>query len=224
AIRCRPGTSPLRSHRPSAFSGAQPRDMLAALSTQEADVTSHGLVAGRDDTHGAAAERWWVYALLGVLFLFMAAFVFGPRIAATIVSAIFFGAALTVGGAFQIVHAFWERGWGGFALSLIVGILYVLGGLWLMANPLATSAALTLFIAAMLLVSGIFRFVLAYRTWPLGGWPLVLSGVIAVLTGLIILAGWPVSGLLVLGICLGVDLLMFGLFWLVLGFALRAHA
>src|ERR1700682_6164662 len=95
----------------------------------------------------------------------MAAFVFGHLIAASIVSAIFFGAALTVGGAFQIVHAFWER-WGGFALSLIVGVLYLIGGLWLMANPLATSAALTLFIAAVLVVSGILRLVLAYR---LGG-------------------------------------------------------
>ncbi len=148
-------------------------------------------------------------------------FVFGHLIAASIVSAIFFGAALTVGGAFQIVHAFWERGWGGFALSLIVGILYLVGGLWLMANPLATSAALTLFIAAVLLVSGILRFVLAYRVWPVSGGMLILSGVIAVLAGLVIMAGWPASGLVVLGICLGLDLLMFGLFWLVLAFALR---
>src|ERR1700694_977587 len=102
-------------------------------------------------------------------FLLMAAFVFGHLIAASIVSAIFFGAALTVGGAFQIVHAFWERGWGGFALSLIVGILYLIGGLWLMANPPATSAALTLFIAAVLVVSGILRLVLAYRLWAVGG-------------------------------------------------------
>ena len=191
---------------------------------QEADVTHSQVVVVRGDIHGADAHRWWVYALLGVLFLFMAAFVFGHLIAASIVSAIFFGAALTVGGAFQIVHAFWERGWGGFALSLLVGILYVVGGLWLMANPLATSVALTLFIAAVLIVSGILRFVLAYRVWPVSGWMLVLSGIIAVLAGLVIMAGWPASGLVVLGICLGVDLLMFGLFWLVLAFALREHA
>jgi uncharacterized membrane protein HdeD (DUF308 family) len=57
--------------------------------------------------------------------------------------------------------------------------------------------------------------------WPVGGWMLVLSGIIAVLAGLVIIAGWPASGLIVLGICLGLDLLMFGVFWLVLGFALR---
>jgi uncharacterized membrane protein HdeD (DUF308 family) len=183
---------------------------------------THGdLIAMRGDIHGAASHRWWVYALLGVLFLLMAAFVFGHLIAASIVSAIFFGAALTVGGAFQVVHAFFERGWGGFALSLILGILYVIGGLWLMANPLATSVALTLFIAVVLLVSGILRLVLAYRVWPVGGWMLVLSGIIAVLAGLVIIAGWPASGLIVLGICLGLDLLMFGMFWLVLGLALR---
>jgi uncharacterized membrane protein HdeD (DUF308 family) len=154
----------------------------------------------------------------------MAAFVFGHLIAASIVSAIFFGAALAVGGALQIVHAFWERGWGGFVLSLIVGILYVLGGLWLMANPAATSAALTLFIAAVLLVSGVLRLMLAYRLWPAGGAMLPLSGIIAVLAGLVIMAGWPASGLVVLGICLGLDLLMFGIFWLVLAFALRESA
>ena len=188
---------------------------------QEADVTHREVVAVRGDIHGAEGHRWWVYALLGVLFLLMAAFVFGHLIAASIVSAIFFGAALTVGGAFQVVHAFWERGWGGFALSLIVGILYLIGGLWLMANPLATSAALTLFIAAVLLVSGVLRLVLAYRLWPVGGWMLVLSGIIAILAGLVILAGWPASGLVVLGILLGLDLLTFGLFWLVLALALR---
>jgi len=172
--------------------------------------------------YGEEARRWWVYALLGVLFQLMAAFVFGHLIAATIVSAIFFGAALTVSGAFQIAHAFWERGWSGFALSLILGILYVVGGLWLMANPLATSAALTLFIATLLLVSGTLRLVLAYRLWPIsGGWMLVVSGVIAALAGLVIVAAWPTIALVVLGICLGLDLLTFGVFWLVLAFALR---
>ena len=82
-------------------------------------------------------------------------------------------------------------------------------------------AALTLFIAAVLVVSGILRVVLAYRLWPVGGWMLILSGVIAVLAGLVIIAGWPASGLVVLGICLGLDLSMFGLFRLVPAFALR---
>ena len=44
---------------------------------QEADVTHREVVAVRGDIHGAAVHRWWVYALLGVLFLLMAAFVFG---------------------------------------------------------------------------------------------------------------------------------------------------
>jgi uncharacterized membrane protein HdeD (DUF308 family) len=191
---------------------------------QEADVTTDQSVARRGDIHGAASHRWWMYALVGVLFLVMAVFVFGHLIAASVVSAIFFGAALTVSGAFQVVHAFSERGWGGFALSLILGILYVLGGLWLMANPLATSLALTLFIAGVLIASGALRLVLAYRVWPVGGWMLILSGIVAVLAGLVILAGWPASGLVVLGICLGIDLVMFGLFWLILAFGLREVA
>ncbi|HEX9373954.1 MAG TPA: hypothetical protein VF897_23275, partial [Roseiflexaceae bacterium] len=70
----------------------------------------------------------------------------------------------------------------------------------------------------------VLRLVLAYRLWPVGGAMLALSGIIAVLAGLVIMAGWPASGLVVLGICLGLDLLMFGIFWLVLAFALRESA
>ena len=46
-----------------------------------------------------------------------AVLVFGHLMTASLVSAIFFGAALAVGGAFQIFHAFWTRGWAGYSPS-----------------------------------------------------------------------------------------------------------
>ena len=51
--------------------------------------------------------------------------------------------------------------------------------------------------------------------------PVVVSGVITLLLGLIILAHWPVSSLWTLGIFLGVDLVFAGASWIGIGIGLR---
>jgi uncharacterized membrane protein HdeD (DUF308 family) len=176
----------------------------------------------RGHAGGANSKLWWAYALLGAIFLATGAFVLGHLVMASIVSAIFFGAALAVSGAFQAIHAFWERGWTGFFLSLVIGLLYLGGGILLLRDPIGTSVALTLVIAVMLIVSGAIRLILAYRLRPQAHGFLVLSGAMAVLTGLLIFAGWPGSGLVVLGLFLGIDLVLFGIWWLILSLALRS--
>jgi len=47
---------------------------------------------------------------------------------------------------------------------------------------------------------------------------------LTLLLGLIILAHWPVSGLYILGIFLGVDLVIAGASWIGIGFGLKRHA
>ena len=49
------------------------------------------------------------------------------------------------------------------------------------------------------------------------------SGVITFLLGLIILAHWPVSGLYILGLFLGIDLIIVGVGWIGIGFGLKRH-
>jgi uncharacterized membrane protein HdeD (DUF308 family) len=176
----------------------------------------------RHHAAGANTRQWWIYTLLGLVFLAMGVFVLGHLVMASIVSAIFFGAALAVSGAFQAVHAFWERGWTGFLLSLLIGLFYLAGGLYLLSDPLAASTALTLVIAVMLIVSGVFRLILAFRLRPASHWMLVLSGAMAILTGVLIFVGWPATGLIVLGLFLGIDLLLFGIWWLILSVALKS--
>ena len=76
-------------------------------------------------------------------------------------------------------------------------------------------------LAAMLVASGLVRLWLAYRHWRVMGGLLTLSGVIAILAGLVIFFGWPATGLWVLGLCLAIDVLFQGFAWLMFGFALR---
>jgi uncharacterized membrane protein HdeD (DUF308 family) len=48
---------------------------------------------------------------------------------------------------------------------------------------------------------------------------MLLSGIFGVVAGLIIIAGWPMSGLWLLGLLLGIDLLSHGFAWLLYAWA-----
>ena len=165
--------------------------------------------------------RWWICALLGVVLLAGGTFVLANAMAASLVTALFFSAALIVGGAFQVVHAFSARGWGSLTLSLIVGLLFVAGGLLLAMDPLATSLGLTLAIAIMFLASGGLRLWVAFRHWQDHGWLLLASGLLGIALGVVLLAGFPWTGLVVPGIMLAIDLIFHGAWWLTLGLFVR---
>lgn len=167
------------------------------------------------------AGRWWLCALLGLILLAGGIFLLWNVVAASIVTAIFFSAALVVAGVFQIIHAFSARGWGSLVLSAIIGVLLVAGGFMFAANPLATSLGLTLGIAAVILVSGVVRLVLAFRHWSDYGWVLLASGIVGIVFGVVLFAGFPWSGLVLPGLLLGIDMVMHGLWWLALGFLVR---
>ena len=56
------------------------------------------------------------------------------------------------------------------------------------------------------------------------GWLLLLSGLVGVLAGLVILFKWPLSGLWVFGLAIGLDLVLHGLWWVVSGLTTREEA
>src|SRR5579862_954872 len=101
--------------------------------------------------------RWGWFVALGIAQLALGIVAWFDVIAFTIAGVIFIGALLLVAGVFQVVHAFMDREWGGFALHLLVGILYIVGGFLLMAEPLQGSLVITLLVAAALVVGGVLR-------------------------------------------------------------------
>lgn len=186
--------------------------------------TTHGDPARAEDRPfgiDLTPDKWWVALILGLLFIAGGLYMVLNAVAASIATTILFGAILAVGGVFQIAHAFWQPTWRDRVLSIVIGLLYAGSGVLLLLNPLAGSLALTLTFAALFVVGGVLRFVLAYRLWGRAGWLLVLSGLIAIATGVIIFLGWPWSGLVVPGLMLGIDMAFHGSWWLALGFALR---
>lgn len=170
--------------------------------------------------------RWqWILAvgaialILGVVGLFM-------TFALTIVSALWFGVLLLVAGFFQGFEAFSGRtageGWSSRGTRLLLALVYVLAGILLVMDPLGASIALTLVLGFMLIVAGGLRgyWAFAQRGARWRGSAL-LSAALSILLGVLILAGWPATGLWVIGLFVAIDLILFGLSWIAIGWALR---
>ena len=117
--------------------------------------------------------RWGWFVGLGIAQLVLGIIAWFDVIAFTIAGVIFIGALLVVAGAFQVVHAFMDREWGAFALHLLVGILYVIGGLLLMGEPLEGSVVITILVAAALIIGGIMRIVIGVQHRHMPGWWLI---------------------------------------------------
>jgi uncharacterized membrane protein HdeD (DUF308 family) len=140
--------------------------------------------------------------------------VLGDVVLVTVISTIFIGIMSIVAGAFEIIHAFWTKGWGGFFWQVLLGIFYVAFGAVLVSQPVASALILTYVLGLLLLISGFVRILLAFAHWRDAGWVMLLSGLFGVLAGLVILTGFPMTGLWVLGFLLGVDLISHGIAWL----------
>ncbi len=155
------------------------------------------------------AHRTW-FLLLGAALIILGTIAIGSAELMTMVSVIFIGWLLIFGGLFEIVHGFARRAWGGFFINLMGGLLYTVTGLLMVSHPSIAAITLTLMIAMLLIVAGTFRIFVAFST-PMHhrGW-LVLNGAISLFLGFCIMSSWPVSGLWVIGLFIGIDMIFDG--------------
>ena len=167
-------------------------------------------------------RRHWAWHLaLGALLLVLGVVAIGYAVATSLVSVLFFGWLLVVGGLVQGVLAFRVQSWSGFFLHLLAALLEIIVGLLVVSAPAKAAAGLTLLLAAYLLVGGLFRTLTAVAVgFPGAGWT-VLGGMISFLLGLAIWRQWPVSGLWFIGACIGVDLFLHGAAWIAFALKLR---
>ena len=169
------------------------------------------------------SHHCWPWFLgLGVLLIVIGIMAIGSAFVATLATILVFGWLMVAGGIVQIVNAFLGRGWRGFFVHLLAGLLHLIVGVLMIEHPLRAAEALTLLIAAMLLIGGGVRIAYALvDRFP--GWPwLLLSGAISLLLGISIWRQWPESGLWVIGLFVGIDLVLNGWTWVMLALFLRA--
>lgn len=174
------------------------------------------MVTLRTSDGGAVSEPVWVRALLGGVLLLGGIFVLADMMLVKTVSALVIGGAAIVAGVFEIIHAFWTKGWAGATPRMLLGFLYVVFGAVLLTQPAFRAIFLTYALGFALLLSGLVRLPVGFRLRaPLGKLLIMLSGVFGIVAGLVILSGWPVSGIRAIGALLAIDLISQGVGWLV---------
>jgi uncharacterized membrane protein HdeD (DUF308 family) len=157
-----------------------------------------------------SAKTWLMAMGIGLIILGLTALY--AAIATTLVSVLFLGMILIFAGVFQGVFAFTSGQWSGFALHLLLAVLYVLGGIYLILNPVAGAVTLTILLGFLFLASGLFRVVGSISMRSKGwGWAL-FSGIITTAVGLYVVFNLPAASLFLIGIFVGVDLIFYGVY------------
>lgn len=167
-------------------------------------------------------RKWgWVVAL-GALFIVGGVVALFNVFAATIVAIIYIAAAMVVSGAWEIVTAFQIRPWGRALLLGVIGALTLFAGIAAARFPILAAVSFTALIGGLLVGCGALKLALAWHLRDLGRWQLIaLAGGLSILLGGMILAEWPTSGLYVLGLLLGMNLLFEGIGWVAMGLAAK---
>lgn len=164
--------------------------------------------------HELSSPPTWARIPLGAAFILAGMVVLGDVALATVISAKIIGLVAILAGAFEIVHAFWTKGWGGFLWQILLGLLYAAFGAALFTQPVTGALALTYFLGFILVASGVVRILLSFRHWQDAGWIMLLSGLLGIAAGVVILTGFPATGLWVIGFLLGIDLVFHGFAWI----------
>lgn len=166
-------------------------------------------------------SKWGWFLGLGIVLIVAGTIALGSAFLMTVFSMMLLGWLMIVGGVLEAIHAFGCKKWSGFFIDLLTGILYLVVGFMIVANPEASAVALTLLMAMFLIFGGIFRVVLAlvvrYQHW---GWVL-LHGAINLVLGILIWRQWPLSGLWVIGLFVGIDMIFNGWSLVMLGLAAK---
>jgi uncharacterized membrane protein HdeD (DUF308 family) len=173
------------------------------------------------DEARAARQTWGWVLTLGAVQVVLGTLAVVMSFVATFATVVTIGVFALIGAGAQLASVFSSRRWEGVLTHLLVALLYAAFGLMAILRPELTAATLTLILAVMLIVGGVFRIVMAasarFHDW---GWA-ALGGALSVLLGALIWQGWPGTGLWVIGLFVGIDLILIGWTWVAVGLTLR---
>ena len=185
--------------------------------SEETTEASHQPLGALEELH----RHWALFLSVGVALMALGIVATLTAGLSPIAAVDFFGWILVIAGAGVTIHAFWAKRWSGFFLQLLSGLLYLVAG-WMLATHGELSAiALTLVIAISFVVQGAFRIGAALST-RIDAWDgLLVSGIITLLLGLMIWNEWPLSGVWVIGLFVGIDMFFYGGWFVSLALSVR---
>jgi len=188
-------------------------------------------MASANSSQGAPVAAQFVkkmsgwYIAMAVVFIILGIFaIVEPGVAGLAVT-ILVGWLLIFGGAAHLVAAFSGGGAGRVIWQVLIGIVFIAGGIYYLMHPLLGLGTLTLILAVIILMAALFELIafFASRGHAGSGW-LLMNALITLFVGGLIWFHWPSSSVWAIGTLVGVNLLMTGFSRLMLGMTARRLA
>ena len=151
----------------------------------------------------ASPQLRWITAI--ALFAAAGLSIALPFASATLLT-IAVGAAAVIAGVSQVLRLTGEGDIKGKLFRLLSGLLYLGGGIWVLAFPLASEVSLTLFVGFLLAFEGVMELAAAASgNGPARGLVLI-DGIVTAILGGMLIAEWPTDSLWAIGLLFGIGL------------------
>ena len=148
------------------------------------------------------ALRWLTAALL---FAGAGLSIVLPFVSATLLT-IAIGAVAVVAGISQVLRLSGEADTKGKIFRLLSGLLYVGGGIWVLAFPIDSEVSLTLFVGFLLAFEGVMELAAAATNQGPARALVLVDGVVTAILGGMLIAEWPSDSIWAIGMLFGIGL------------------
>ncbi len=172
----------------------------------------------------STVKHWWISLLVGILYIVAGIWVFKTPLSSYISLSILFSVFIFVSGIFQTIFSISNRneisGWGWY---LVGGIIDLIIGTLLMANPLMTMAILPFYVGFWLLFQGAMSIGLSFQFKSIGvsSWGgLLFLGILTLLFSFLLLANPIFAGFSIVYMT-AMAFIMAGIFRIFLSFDLK---
>ncbi len=174
------------------------------------------LLTGSNDL---SKSRGWLI-VGGILSLVVGFAAMGSPYLFSMVIAQFLGIFALVSGVIGLVMAIFGKHKGHRVLAALSGIVRIVAGVVLLNCLTSSVMMITLIFAIYLMVEGVLQCLAAFKLRALNGWVWTLvSGIAALVLGVMVYVRWPSDSVWVLGTLLGINLVFSGASLLALGLA-----
>src|SRR5208283_360525 len=153
------------------------------------EFTDNPFAAGINEIRSS----WGWFLFFGIVLVVFGAICVVGNIAATFATVLVLGWLLIASGILSLIHAFQVHNWNGFFLFFLSALLRGFTGYVLIRYPYGGAAGITLVVASLFVVGGLFRAIgAAMLRFPRWGWA-TFSGILSFVLGIMLLTSLPVS-------------------------------
>ncbi|MEQ1559912.1 MAG: DUF308 domain-containing protein [Methyloglobulus sp.] len=164
--------------------------------------------------------HWRLFLIEGIIFILLGVSAVVIPQFFSVVIVIFLGWIIVLAGAIQVSRVLFLRNMPGFGLWLSLGVLQIVVGYLLIADPIVGVFTLTMMMALFFAFEGITKMYWSYKLRPLPDWNYAFfSGVTALVFAVIILIFWSETAHWVLGLFVGINMIVMG--WSMVKMSLR---